>query len=986
MASYVFSSTDSDRDSFTALFENTPYYTGSDGNAGKPGAKVPFYFDGKLNFGYGYNLTDNSTTFAAELKADGVSDTAITRAQEYINGTNDKTLGHTPSIAEINAALDSKTDYRPAALKAEDAFYTTNNSSLDSYLSSKYKFNLNSLPLGPKALEGVKLVTQDFAYNGGVATAAIGGNYRSDLQAGDLGSAAWEVAYNTASASTSLPGYEIRLLANTVRLFGLTVTIGSDNLHVTDISGTPDDVKSIQKFLTKHTDNFTHDNSLVTWGSLSGGGTDFQKAMDTYTVGQGYFVAYGDASHLDATPINLTTNTLQMFDSQFYGGVLSGFTAGKTLDLTGIGTASKATIGANNVMSVTKSDGSILTIKLDPGASYSGMTPNVAADNNGGTNITLGGKEDIAFVIDTTGSMTPYISAVQADATNLINAAFNGGTTNTQIGVVSFADPQAGYPDAVTLPFTTQANFADRQTAAVNAINSLTASGGGDIPEGDYSGLLLALNGSMGAWRQNAAVHRIVLFTDAPVKDSDLAAQVNQYAANIGLNPAALTGDPPGDPAVQVQIYTVQVGNDSTATASIQEIATNNRGEFFAASTPDDLTATLMKIINSPGTVTTSPVADVSPELQLLYGTILGRGADEEGLVHYTDLIEKGSYSLLQVASEMISSPEFLASHGILNNDALLNVLGTNSYGSAPGGGSAGDAELQGATISLQGGLSPSEVAVAIALNPTHQAASGLLLPDGVVVPQITGSFITNSGSAGGQGYLLTHVVLGSAATQLDLEDAAALVRSGASATDVAGHLLASASYTSLYGSQSDTQFLDQIYQNAFDRSPDPDGLVHYADELAGGVSRAAVVSDIAFSAEHIADTHSAFDSGLYIPSADGSALARLYQGILGRGPDLLGFEHYSDALSGGTLGQVASEFVGSAEFSARNGSEDNSSFVRTLYENALGRDPETDGLNHYLAQLGSGISRGAVALDITQSPEARLHLAPQIENGLHIT
>lgn len=209
-------------------------------------------------------------------------------------------------------------------------------------------------------------------------------------------------------------------------------------------------------------------------------------------------------------------------------------------------------------------------------------------------------KVDLSFVVDTTGSMGPYIDAVKADATSLIDAAFSGGVSNTQIGVVSFKDPLAGFPDSVVLPFTTQADFANRQAAAVNAIDSLGADGGGDTPEGDNSGLLLALDGSMGAWRQGASTHRIVLFTDAPVKDTDLAAQVNQYARDVGINSTALTGDPPGDPPVQVQIYTIQVGDDPTATASIQEIASENGGQFFAAPTPDDLTKALLQIITMP--------------------------------------------------------------------------------------------------------------------------------------------------------------------------------------------------------------------------------------------------------------------------------------------------------------------------------------------------------------------------------------------------
>jgi hypothetical protein len=143
-------------------------------------------------------------------------------------------------------------------------------------------------------------------------------------------------------------------------------------------------------------------------------------------------------------------------------------------------------------------------------------------------------ETDFAFVIDTTGSMGPEIDAVKSDAISIINALFANNTMDARVGVVAFKDTTFGEPTQVVLPFTDQDSFADRQTAAVNAINSLTTGGGGDIPETDYDGLIHALNGDMGEWRVGAGVHRIVLFTDAPVKDTALLPTVEALAANIG--------------------------------------------------------------------------------------------------------------------------------------------------------------------------------------------------------------------------------------------------------------------------------------------------------------------------------------------------------------------------------------------------------------------------------------------------------------------
>ncbi len=148
---------------------------------------------------------------------------------------------------------------------------------------------------------------------------------------------------------------------------------------------------------------------------------------------------------------------------------------------------------------------------------------------------------DIAFVIDTTGSMTPYIDNVKANAVDLINQAF--GTTadpiDARIGIVGFKDadgPDGPGETEKILNFTEQDTYADRKTAAVDAINSITVGGGGDIPEADNSGLLVALKGELGAWRKSAQTHKIILFSDAPVKDINLASQVQTLSHDLGVS------------------------------------------------------------------------------------------------------------------------------------------------------------------------------------------------------------------------------------------------------------------------------------------------------------------------------------------------------------------------------------------------------------------------------------------------------------------
>jgi RTX calcium-binding nonapeptide repeat (4 copies)/von Willebrand factor type A domain len=148
-------------------------------------------------------------------------------------------------------------------------------------------------------------------------------------------------------------------------------------------------------------------------------------------------------------------------------------------------------------------------------------------------------QNDFALVIDTTGSMGASINTVKAQASSLIEAVFANGNSDGRIGVVSFKDTTNGEPSQVILPFTEQDDFADRKAAALAAINSLTVGGGGDLPETDFDGLRIALNGSMGQWRFGAGTLRIALFTDAPVKDVALAGEVTTLAQNIGATIAS---------------------------------------------------------------------------------------------------------------------------------------------------------------------------------------------------------------------------------------------------------------------------------------------------------------------------------------------------------------------------------------------------------------------------------------------------------------
>ncbi|MGY3408360.1 hypothetical protein ACVWZV_004473 [Bradyrhizobium sp. GM5.1] len=251
---------------------------------------------------------------------------------------------------------------------------------------------------------------------------------------------------------------------------------------------------------------------------------------------------------------------------------------------------------------------------------------------------------DLVFAIDTTGSMAPYINNVKSNAAAIVNAAFgtDSAPIDARIGIVGFKDaagPNGPGENTAVLHFTDQDTYAARKSAAISAINSLTVSGGGDIPEGDNSALLYALLGNLGDWRRAAQDHKIILFSDAPIKDTGLADQVAHAAATLGVTVTSssvvshagftegsfsfsvpsdslalasvsdgsdsdnsngeFVGPTPSTITFSSHVFAIQVGSDSSATSSLADVAHSTGGSFFTADSTN-LSDIITAIINLP--------------------------------------------------------------------------------------------------------------------------------------------------------------------------------------------------------------------------------------------------------------------------------------------------------------------------------------------------------------------------------------------------
>jgi len=112
----------------------------------------------------------------------------------------------------------------------------------------------------------------------------------------------------------------------------------------------------------------------------------------------------------------------------------------------------------------------------------------------------------------------------------------------------------------------------------------------------------------------------------------------------------------------------------------------------------------------------------------------------------------------------------------------------------------------------------------------------------------------------------------------------------------------------------------------------------------------------------------------------------RLYQAAFARQPDLDGLSFWIGQMDlGAALSTVAGQFIGSAEFVAKYGTNPtNEQFVTLLYQNVLNRLPDAGGLAFWVNQLNAGtITRPEVLIGFSESTENKANVLPAIDNGI---
>nr|MDP2192071.1 DUF4214 domain-containing protein [Rhodoferax sp.] len=150
---------------------------------------------------------------------------------------------------------------------------------------------------------------------------------------------------------------------------------------------------------------------------------------------------------------------------------------------------------------------------------------------------------------------------------------------------------------------------------------------------------------------------------------------------------------------------------------------------------------------------------------------------------------------------------------------------------------------------------------------------------------------------------------------------------------------------------------------------------------VAGGTDGTDTLTNI--ERIRFADTALAFDT-----SGNAGQTFRLYQAAFNRTPDKAGLSDWIRGMdSGQSLTQVASGFIGSAEFKGLYGATpSNTQFVDLLYANVLRRAADAAGSDYWLGQMQAGTTRETVLIGFSESAENQAALIGVIQGGIAYT
>ncbi|HVX15776.1 MAG TPA: NF038129 family PEP-CTERM protein [Pirellulales bacterium] len=222
------------------------------------------------------------------------------------------------------------------------------------------------------------------------------------------------------------------------------------------------------------------------------------------------------------------------------------------------------------------------------------------------------------------------------------------------------------------------------------------------------------------------------------------------------------------------------------------------------------------------------------------------------------------------------------------------------------------------------------------------------------------GDGVTDSGSIvlSGVQYVVsgshTYLDPGDYTLQIDIEPTAVPGMTGLSAAVATTATISEPSQTG--GDAPNYAWIDKVYRDLFNRPAEPQGRAYWVGFLDQGQSREEVayaIVKLAYPREFQHDT-----------------VDQLYEQYLGRAPDPAGMDYWVAFLyDGGSIEQMSLALCSSPEFHQLHGDSE-TDLLDALYQDVLGRAPDSAGEAYWEEQMANGMSELAVTAAIFGSDE----------------
>lgn len=182
----------------------------------------------------------------------------------------------------------------------------------------------------------------------------------------------------------------------------------------------------------------------------------------------------------------------------------------------------------------------------------------------------------------------------------------------------------------------------------------------------------------------------------------------------------------------------------------------------------------------------------------------------------------------------------------------------------------------------------------------------------------------------------------------------------------------------SLGGDTSNAAFVELLYANLRGTAAPVEEQQFWTSQLDAGMDRPTVLLYFADSAEQRAATMDTVSAGIWTLDEGAAQIARLYDTVLGRRPDVDGMMFWGQQKAAGMeIGQIGQSMFGSQEVQQRFADVDPEpdQIVELLYQQALGRQADAEGLAFWTGILADDTAESLMAV-IGGISESREHMS----------